>query len=1066
MVPGSSDTSASSPGAISGQPSTPLDQVKQKFNDALDSLGQIIQPAQQTAEYLTTPQSVTDLTQGGPMGAFRQELSTLGPALTGGRTLDIQQDPTRQLTAARQSLGQAIASTSTGDVPVLSGAAGLGAQLVGGFLQAPSAVDAAQTVVELEQKYGTRDTSQWSAEDRQAYTQALMAVGGITVPPERGGEPARPGRPTPDQPQPTQILGPRGEVLSTVTPEVPTQTGFRAPVTGRVTDVGTRQRVSPSGEILSATTGEPIVAAGKELAGNIRLPKFVQQPVRDIIEQVYAADPQRFDAARRGVVTNEMLQDLADQAGTEVNRVAARWKPGRAENAETVLALRQALADRALRVRAAQKLLRDNPGSIDARNTMLEAMNQHAALQEVVHGVTSEAGRTVAQFRQPVTGEEAALSALQRIAKNTKMTPAELTEHLANVDLSDPTSVAKLARTLTGYTFKDKAQALWYFMLLSNPLTQVRNILGNATVLATRPLESLAAAGIDAVRADLTGTARQRFFSEAPAELAGGINALGPALKAGFRTLRTGLTPQDLANPENIRAEPFQGRLADLTVNAPGRMLAATDALFRTLNQGASLHKEAARQAAREGTALKDLPGRIAEIVRNPDQALLDRSAADAAYRVFQNKNELATAVGKVREAMPLGTGRFVLPFVNTPVNVGAYALERSPLGVAKLLRGEAERSGGQLSDNLARATLGTALAGYIATQAAQGNITGAAPTDPTERDAWQREGKQPYSIKVGDTWYSYAPLQPFSSIIAAGAAAGEAWRKGQDDPTSGLNPASLIALTGVAAARAMLDQPWLQGMSGLVDALTSSNDVQGQGDPLKSISLNAQRALASAVVPAGVRQLARMFDPTVRTSDPGWEGFGQQIAASIPGLSQNAPPRLNAFGQPTQRPQSGLGALNPFNPSQQTDDPVEKELRRLQDGGYDVEPNLVSNRVTLISEAIKLTPEQQRQYQAMAGTMTHDLLESLMQTDAYRNLRSDQQALVINRLSDRVADAARKTLYPSLLDQAVEQKIAETARRQQTKPPDWLIRQATGSAEAPSAEAPSGSANRTVSVP
>jgi hypothetical protein len=881
----------------------------------------------------------------------------------------------------------------------------------------------------------------------------------------------------------TQILGPRGEVVSTVHPEAPpelgfhapettpappAEPGFRAPVTGEpaVTDVGSPQLVSPTGEVLSRVTGQPVAAAGEELAGNIRLPKFVQQPVRDIIEQVHAADPQRFDAARRGVVTNEMLQDLADQAGTTVNRVAAAWKPGKAANAETILAMRQALADRALRVRAAQNLLRQNPTSIDARNTMLQAMNQHAALQEAVAGVTAEAGRAVAQFRQPVTGEEAALSALQRIAKNTGLTPAELTDHLANVDLSDPASVANLARTLTTHTFADKAQALWYFALLSNPVTQLRNLIGNTMVLGTRPLESLAAAGIDAARADLTGTARQRFFGESPAEIIGGLAASGDALKAAFRTLRTGLTPQDLANPEFAgRTEPFQGRLADLTVNAPGRMLAATDTLFRTLNQGASVYQQAYRQAASEGTRMADMPARVAEIVRNPTQELLDRAGADAAYRVFQNANTFATGVGKAREAMPFGSGRFVLPFINTPVNVGAYALERSPLGVLKLAGSAAERSGGQLSDNIARATLGTGLAGYIAYQAAQGNVTGAAPTDPTERDAWQREGKQPYSVKLGDTWYSYAPLQPFSSIIAAGAAAGDAWQKGQNDPTSGLNPASLIALTGVAAGRAMLDQPWLQGLAGVADAFTSGNDPQTQGDPLKSISLNAQRALASAVVPAGVRQLARMFDPTVRTSDPGWEGFGQQIASGIPGLSQNAPPRLNAFGEPSQRPTSGLAALNPFNPSQETNDPVEKELRRLQDGGYDVEPSLVSNRVTLLSEALKLTPDQQRQYQGLAGTMTHDLLESLLQTDAYRNLRPDQQATVINRLSDRVADAARKTLYPSLLDQAVEQKIAQTAKRQQTQPPDWLIRQATGSAEAPTGEAPMGSANRTVAA-
>jgi hypothetical protein len=250
---------------------------------------------------------------------------------------------------------------------------------------------------------------------------------------------------------------------------------------------------------------------------------------------------------------------------------------------------------------------------------------------------------------------------------------------------------------------------------------------------------------------------------------------------------------------------------------------------------------------------------------------------------------------------------------------------------------------------------------------------------------------------------------------------------------------------------------------------LTSSSQPGQPSDPMKQISVNAQRALASGVVPAGVRLLARAFDPTSRTSDPGFEGFGQALAGAIPGLTDKAPARLGAFGQPIQRPGgSGPSVLNPFTPSPETNDPVEKELRRLQDGGYDVEPSLAGKRVTLIGEAIGLTPDQQRQYQTLSGVMTHDLLGSLLATDAYKSLPSDKQALVINRLGDRVADAARKTLYPTLLDQAVAKKVAELQSRQQNTrpglaPEEYVTRRATGSADAPTGAAPTGSANITV---
>ena len=63
----------------------------------------------------------------------------------------------------------------------------------------------------------------------------------------------------------------------------------------------------------------------------------------------------------------------------------------------------------------------------------------------------------------------------------------------------------------------------------------------------------------------------------------------------------------------------------------------------------------------------------------------------------------------------------------------------------------------GWLADRMSRAGLGSLAWGWFMKQALDGNITGASPTDPTERDAWVRQGIQPYSFKnpVNGEWTS-----------------------------------------------------------------------------------------------------------------------------------------------------------------------------------------------------------------------------------------------------------------------------------------------------------------------
>ncbi len=548
---------------------------------------------------------------------------------------------------------------------------------------------------------------------------------------------------------------------------------------------------------------------------NIDLGKYPEE-VRQLIQDGYNRATATMDAARRGVISDQQVQDLAQQVGSTVGQIRARWRPGRAENAETILAFREALAAQSERVLRAQNALRAAPQSADALNTLTEALTRHAAVQEVVTGVTAEAGRALRQFRQPVTGQEFALEQLRKIARTTKMGPEELAGQLGDVDLTDPEKVAQLARTLTQYTFGDRLSALWYFNLLSSPVTHIRNVTSNTLTLLTRPLETLGAAGVEAIRAPVQGRARERYAGEVVAEAQGALSALQDGLAGAWRLMRQGYTPgQGATEIAAVTREPFRGPLADLTINVPGRALQAEDFFFRTLNKQASIYQQAYRIASQEGLTGPALAARVAELRANRTLEMLTVAGQEGAYRVFQAQGGFGRDVARLRNQYPVL--RYFIPFVQTPVNITKYVLERSPAAVpGALVSLRTGTEAGLVADRVSRATIGSLTFAGLLAYGLGGNLTGRAPRDQAERDAFYRQGKQPYSFRGPDgTWYSYQALQPFSALFAAAAEGANAWRRGDREKLP-----ELATLMSVSVARSLLDMPWTQGMADALEVM------------------------------------------------------------------------------------------------------------------------------------------------------------------------------------------------------------------------------------------------------
>ena len=184
-----------------------------------------------------------------------------------------------------------------------------------------------------------------------------------------------------------------------------------------------------------------------------------------------------------------------------------------------------------------------------------------------------------------------------------------------------------------------------------------------------------------------------------------------------------------------------------------------------------------------------------------------------AAYADAQQKvSALTTTPGLAGTA-----AKVFLPFVRTPTNLLKFALERSPAApLLKEWRADFMAGGARRDLAIAKMLLGTGLGMTIYEGALHGMVSGSPPSDSNKARLLYADGWQPYSIKLGDQWYSYKRLDPFSTTI--GVAADMATvpqgltEKQQDDKTSLL----VASIMGNLA-----DKTWLSGVSDLTDALS-----------------------------------------------------------------------------------------------------------------------------------------------------------------------------------------------------------------------------------------------------
>lgn len=676
------------------------------------------------------------------------------------------------------------------------------------------------------------------------------------------------------------------------------------------------------------------------------------------------------DEARRGTRSFEVTKLDAQQL--DAWKILSARRIGEPLNAEQSVAARQLWVSASDRLTSLAQMAADAPSEANLF-AFRKMVAVHDAVQREVIAARTETARALGSWRIPVGSAAERLRDVTGVIEATGGMEAsrELAKRIAALSRAGMTSeLNAVVEHTAGATTGDAILEGWINGLLSNPATHVVNTTSNASVLFLRMGERATAARI----AGLFGDDASVQAGEAAGQWFGMVSGIKDGFRYAAKAARTGesgmgLGKIEMPHPGAFGAEAFGlsqsgwlGRGADLlgeyAVRLPGKALIAEDEFFKTLGYRMELNAQALRQASTELNAGKlaesGFKARIAEIVANPPENIRMAAVDAATYQTFtQTPGKLAQSLGRLTQHYP--ALKVILPFTRTPANILSFTFERTPLApLMGTFRANIAAGGPRRDLALAQMGLGTMAMMSFADMTMNNQVTGRGPVEKGQREALQRTGWQPYSLKIGDRWFSYNRLDPVGSLIGMSADATETLMHAQHEVLDDPDIERVAVAATIAFAGNLVNKSYLSGLSSVIEALN---------DPTRSAE-SWSRRLVGSLIPAGVAAVGRVDDPQVREVN----SMIDALRARTPGLSDNLPPKRDLWGAPIDR-SSGYGkAFDLLSPSYTKAPNVEPIDKEIVEQGFNV--TMPSRKTSFNGVTVDLSqyPKAYSRYVELAG--------------------------------------------------------------------------------------------------
>lgn len=706
-------------------------------------------------------------------------------------------------------------------------------------------------------------------------------------------------------------------------------------------------------------------------AFNINLSKMNTSEDVDIMLQEIAA---RFHTvlgnARGSQSVSKLKEEAANQSLTSlIGRKSANF------SSEQALALRTGLVAIGNQTQFLLSKAAKTKAPIDIAAAQ-KSLYLNLLIQKKATGVAAEAGRTLRSFREVAGPSRQMYHQVQELMSEAVDDEDMLSIMRGmNVDNLDPSEFQKFVDKGTrGFMRKgyDGLYEGYVNSILSGPLTHAVNITSNLAMMTMKLSEAYLSSMSAAARFNIKAASGQ--LKEANAMAAGLAGGMSDVVRLALKRVNkeqigypeklermhelSKQRVQPALSADNFGATGALGKAIDFAGNVvrlPGNALLKEDKAFKLMNYRMSVNQQAVRKAMNAGKSSADTKAIYRALKGNPDEEIVNRALDTSNLMTFTNK--LEGKLGKMEEVLRAPGLNLLVPFFRTPMNIAKFGVRNSFLG--NVIKDAPDMLANSAKGDVARAKIMMgSLAPFSIAMMMGDSVTGHADMTTNKGRLKAEFQSPPYSIKVGDQWFSYERIEPVRSILGLVANYQEAFNHLDLTDAEDMEVASEIASFVVkpfletVSDNAMLDT--LGHVHYLLDGAMSGN--------LGGFAKQFDKMAAAMATPNFIAQVTSLeMDTKLRMAD----GAVEQIKKRIWGLSKDMPIRPNAFGEEQYVPRGQMLSL--INPFLQRPDKSDKVAQAMIDLEVSV-PNMTPKSFQYDGIEISLTTEQRSRLGIMVG--------------------------------------------------------------------------------------------------
>lgn len=573
--------------------------------------------------------------------------------------------------------------------------------------------------------------------------------------------------------------------------------------------------------------------------------------------------------------------------------------------------------------------------------------------------------------------------------------------------------LAEIQKIITDKIPPTKGQSIKAWMRISmlfNPKTQVRNVMGNATILPVNMFSDLMSTAVDKAIAKKTGTRTTGMTN-----IAKYGKGFGKGLYESYNDFRKGINTRNI---QGNRFEVTEGR--NFKNKGLGKALNKVDNML-------SFMLDAGDRGFYEATFTNSINNQlILNKTTEVTQDMIDIATNEALQRTWQDNNEYTKAVLQIRKILnkfgtkSYGLGDILIPFAKTPANLTKAIVDYSPVGLVKTITKDAiifnrSLSNGQYSaqlqhklvQNLGKGMAGTALyvLGYALAKA--GIASGESDDDKDVKNFMKNSlGISSYSIKIGDRSFTFDWAQPVATPLAIMT---NYVKYSEDNPDAKAIEKALQSIN--IGTEQLLQQSFMESLNTVMN---------GNGTFMENLS-QAVLDLPARAIPTFSKQIADMVDGTQRTTfeyNKPVQSAVNAVKAKIPGLSKTLPASTDTLGNEIQKYGGENNLFNVFfNPANVNKGELSKageEIYELykETGNTSLFPRTAPYYMNSDGEKINMTAETRADFQKVSGKYVENSIEKLLDNKTYKNLSDSEKAEIIEEI---ISDSYNKAKYEVL---------------------------------------------------